>query len=80
MSRMIQVLLCYTVQDILNMTHEPALREARSNTAPFFFSEYALENVLVQDSYLCPGLTFDFIRERNEVRSFHGSLFKLSYV
>ena len=27
-----------------------------------FFSEYAIENLLAWESYLCPGLTFTFIR------------------
>ena len=60
-----------------NITHQPALRKARSNTVPIF-SEYALGNLLVQESYLYPGLTFDFIRQRKEARSSCRSFFKLS--
>ena len=60
-----------------NITHQPTLRKALPSTAPFF-SEYALENLLPQESYLCPGITFDFIRQRKESRNSRGSLFKLS--
>ena len=61
-----------------NITHQSALSEPRPNVVPFFFSEYALENLLAPGRYLCPGLTFDFIRQRKEVKSSRGSLFKLS--
>ena len=36
MALIIHVLVCYVVQDILKMTYQTTLREARLNTAPLF--------------------------------------------
>ena len=55
---MMQVLLCYAVQDIF---------EYYSSTV--FFSGYVLENLLSQDSYLWSGLNFHVIQHIKEVRS-----------
>ena len=76
MFRMAQVLLYFAQFKIFsNIIHQPALSEVRPNTAPFF-SENVLENFLVQESYLRPGLTFNFIRQWKEAQSCYGSLFE----
>ena len=65
-----------------NITHKPVLREVQHNTTLFFFffSKYALKHLLSKESCLCPGLTFNIIRQIKEVQSSNGFLFKLSYV
>ena len=56
MTRMIQVLLCYAVQDISEDQSSNLTKDRHSLTWHHFFPRQVLENLFFRESYLCSGL------------------------